>query len=359
MFAPGSSRSLPPLLPYRFTFLAVLLVAQLSSFTGRASASEGWGIVVDPKGAVSFTDLPSETVWKILPGSREKIAIDKHTRALVLGADGKLYGSEPAPEAAVWAIDREGSLSYVVPPSTNLPMDLEAFTLDAQGAIYSTSAGSGTVVLQKRGPGGRIETVAGGGRGHADGKGSAARFQGIDGMAWGPDGRLYVADGPYVRTVTVDGTVATLGGGAMTKTEGDTEGDEDLLGLAVAADGTVYAAAYGERRVIVIPPGGRARTLVRTGRFWSPAGVAAAGGDLYLLEHLGGPLAFAADLEVGPYARVRKLSPAGGNPTVLTTLWGGNTVAGAGGLTLLLLVGFFLLRRKRRDRYGAGRRIRL
>jgi sugar lactone lactonase YvrE len=356
---PPRERSPPPLVPYRSFLLALLLVAQFLGFTGRASGQdEGWGLVVDRQGDVFFTDVPSGTVWKITPrGDREKVAIDKHSRALVLGEDGRLYGTEPAPLAALWTVDREGGLSYVLSPNTNLPLDLQSFTLDRQGALYSASQGSGTVLLQRRTPAGKIETVAGGGRGHADGRGAAARFSEIDGMVWGPGGQLYVADGPYVRTVDGDGAVKTLGGGPVT----EEKWEEDLLGLAVAPDGTVYAADFGRRRVLQIPPGGKARTLLKAGRYWSPAGVALAGNELYLLEHPGGLWSMVGDLGVGPYARVRRLplNAPRGQADVLATLWGRNTIAGLGGLAAVLLLLTLLWRRRRRSRFGSGRRLRL
>lgn len=348
-------RSPQSLVTRRTVVLAVVILAQFPGLGDPASGEEGWGIVVDPRGAVAFTDVPEGAVWRIRPGGEpEKVALDKHTRALVLGGDSHLYGTEPAPEAAVWRVDPDGSLSYVVPPSTNLPMDLQAFTLDGQGAIYSTSEGSGTVLLQKRGPDGKVETLAGGGRGYADGQGSAARFTGIDGMAWGPGGLLYVADGPYVRTVAPDGTVKTLGKGPLT----ELAWEEDLLGLAVAADGTVYAADYGGRRVLRVAPSGEARTLYRGGRYWSPTGVAVAGEDVYVLEQPRKPLAALADAGIGPYLRVLRRTP-GREPVLLARLWGRNTVVaisvGVAFLVLLILI----WRRRRRSRYGSSRRLRL
>jgi sugar lactone lactonase YvrE len=351
----SAARSPQSLVTRRIAVLAVLILAQSLGLTGRASGQEGWGLVVDPKGAVAFTDVPEGAVWRIRPGGEpEKIALDKHTRALVLAADGHLYGTEPAPEAAVWRVDPEGSLSYVLPPSTNLPMDLQAFTVDGQGALYSTSEGSGTVLLQKREPDGKVETLAGGGRGHADGKGSAARFTGIDGMAWGPGGLLYVADGPYVRTVAPDGTVKTLGKGPLT----EPAWEEDLLGLAVAPDGTVYAADYGGRRLLRMAPSDKARTLLEGGRYWSPTGVAVAGEDIYVLEQPRKPLTALADAGVGPYLRVLRVVP-GREPVILARLWGRNTVAAAATAAALLVILVLFWRRRRRSRYGSSRRIRL
>lgn len=339
---------------YRRSILfVVLFLAQFLGPFDRASGQGGWGIVVDPQGAVSFTDLPAGTVWRIPPGGEPaKIALGKSSRALVLGEGGRLYGAEPAPLAALWAVDRDGTLSYLIPPGTNLPMDLWTFTLDSQGALYSVTSGTGTVLLQKRTPAGKIETLAGGGRGHADGRGNAARFQEIDGMAWGPDNLLYLADGPYIRTVSPDGTVKTPGGRPVTDEE-----DGDLLGIAVAPDGTVYTADYGRRRALRVSPGGEARTVLEAGRLWSPTGVAVAGGDLYVLEQLRGTLAFLGDLGIGPYLQVRRI-PAQGAPVVLARFWGGNTIAGLGVLAAVLLLLVLLLRRRRRTRYGS-RRIRL
>jgi len=337
----------------RSTLLVVFFLAQCPSLASHASGQVGWGIVVDPQGTVSFTDMPEGAVWRIPPGGEPaKVALDKNSRALVLGEGGRLYGAEPAPLAALWAVDRDGTLSYLIPPGSNLPMDFRTFTLDSQGALYSVTSGTGTVLLQKRTPAGKIENLAGGGRGHADGRGNAARFQEIDGMAWGPDGLLYLADGPSIRTVSPDGSVETLGDRSVTDGE-----KGDLLGLTVAPDGTVYAADYGRRRALRISPGGEAQTVLEAGRLWAPTGVAVAGGDLYVLEQLRSPLAFLGDLGVGPYLQVRRV-PAQGPPVVLARFWGGNTIAGLGVLAAVLLLLVLLLRRRRRTRYGS-RRIRL
>ncbi len=79
-------------------------------------------------------------------------------------------------------------------------------------------------------------------------------------------------------------------------------------------DGNVYAADYGNRRVVRVTPEGVATTVYRSPRFWSPSGVAVAAGprDLFILED--GHYAAIA----GRAPRVRKVSADGSVTTVAT-----------------------------------------
>jgi len=218
--------------------------------------------------------------------------------------------------------------------------------MDATGNIYSVNAWNAeapTIVLLKRSPQGEVATLAGSTVGHADGTGSEVKFLGIDGMAWGPDGVLYVADGPYVRRVGQDGTVITLSAGPIT----ERQWDEDLLGIAIDANADVYAADYANRRIRKITADGAVSTLLRTGFLWAPTGVAMAPDGLYVLEHLRMPLAILGDLAVGPYLRVRKVSREG-EVTELARIWGRRSVAVSA--VLVAILGSIVLRQIRARR---------
>jgi hypothetical protein len=72
-------------------------------------------------------------------------------------------------------------------------------------------------LLLKRSPEGRVGVLAGSTVGHRDGAGRNARFTGIYGLVWGPDGLLYVSDHDAVRKVTRDGVVTTLTRGLVAR----------------------------------------------------------------------------------------------------------------------------------------------
>ena len=88
-----------------------------------------------------------------------------------------------------------------------------------------------------------------------------------------------------------------------------------LRGIAVAADGTIYAAANGCRSVVAIPAKGAIRTILKADPPWSPTGVALFANDLYVLEYLH----TAGDDRKAWIPRVRKIS-AGGSVTTITTV---------------------------------------
>ena len=88
-----------------------------------------------------------------------------------------------------------------------------------------------------------------------------------------------------------------------------------LRGLATAADGTIYAAANGWRTVLALPTQGPARTVLTAERPWSPVGVAAARGEIYVLEYLH----TSGDDRKEWTPRVRKIA-AGGTITKLATV---------------------------------------
>jgi sugar lactone lactonase YvrE len=296
-----------------------------------AFAHEGWGIVVDAHGHIYFSDIPTNTIWRITrDGQLEAFLRNKHSHALVLGDDGSIYGTQEhhaAGTGSVWRIAPDGSFSTVFTPASDFPLNLHPFIINRDGNFYSTNSISfpnqrDNVTLLKATPAGVVTILAGSTRGYRDGRGSDAQFSGIDGMAWAADGSLYVTDGVYARRVTMDGVVTTLGTGALTSPSFG----EDLMGLAASSSGHVYVADYGQRRVLQLMPDGHTRTVVATGMIWSPTGITLVGDDLFLLEHLRMPLVVLGNLEIGAYARVRKVSPDGTVVTV-ATVWGRHTIA--------------------------------
>ncbi len=339
-----------------FGAIILAIVAECCLFSDTALAHEGWGIVVDRQGQIYFSDIPTNTIWRITrEGKPEGFISNKHSHALVLGEDGSIYGTQEHHAAAVgsvWRIAPDGSFSDVFTPTSNFPLNLHPFTIDRDGNIYSTNSisfpnQSEKTTLLKAARDGEVTILAGGIRGYRGGRGSEAQFSGIDGMAWATDGSLYVTDGVYVRRVAMDGTTATLGRGALTSQSYG----EDLMGLAVSPGGSVYVADYSQRRVFELMPDGNTRTILETGLFWSPTGVTNVGEDLYLLEHLRMPLVILGDIGIGAYARISKIS-ADGTVERIATVWGRNTLTSS--IVLLAIGALFIftcrVRRRRNMR---------
>lgn len=336
-----------------YTVIILAFFAQCLFWAENVRAHEGWGIVVDRQGQTYFGDIPTNTIWIIgRDGKLEAFLSNKHSHALVLGEDGSIYGTQEHHAAAigsVWRIAPDGSFSNVFTPAADFPLNLHPFIIDRDGNIYSTNSisfpnQSDKMTLIKATRDGDVTILAGGVRGFRDGRGGEAQFSGIDGMAWANDGSLYVTDGVYVRRVAMDGTVTTLGGGALTSQSYG----EDLMGLAVSRSGSVYVADYSQRRVFELMPDGSTRTIMETGLFWSPTGVTFVGEDLYILEHLRMPLVILGDIGIGAYARVRKISP-DGRVERIATVWGRNTLTSS---IVLLAIGalFVFIWRFRRRR---------
>lgn len=348
--------------PRLYVAIILAIVAECCLLSDTAVAHEGWGIVSDRQGQIYFSDIPTNTIWRITrEGKLESFLSNKHSHALVFDDQGSVYGTQEHHALAVgsvWRIAPDGSFANVFTPAPDFPLNLHPFIIDRDGNIYSTNSisfpnQSGKVMLLRSTPDGNVTVLAGSARGYRDGRGSEAQFSGIDGMAWAADGSLYVTDGVYVRRVTMDGVVTTLGKGPLTTPSYG----EDLMGLAVSPSGSVYVADYSRRRVIQLLPDGNIRTILETGLFWSPTGINIVGEDLYVLEHLRMPLVILGDVGFGAYARVRKISPDG---TVITiaTVWGRNTWTFAIGLlaigALVILVWRFWRRRRIRRSHRAA-----
>lgn len=138
----------------------------------------------------------------------------------------------------------------------------------------------------------RARLLAGDGRdGVKDGPAAASRFSDPYGVAIGPRGAIYVADGGdanRIRLIQPDGTVSTLAGGS--------EGFEDGVGTAAAFhtpsaialghDGSLYVADTGNHAIRKVDPAGAVTTLAgdgtpgyldgagRAARFNGPIGIA-------------------------------------------------------------------------------------
>lgn len=123
---------------------------------------------------------------------------------------------------------------------------VRGMTHDTAGNLWITD----NSLIRRIAPDGTVTTVAGGaGGGFADGTGTAALFSGPGGIAYGPDGDLYVSDqnNNRVRRVTTAGVVTTYATGLIAP-----------FGIAVAANNDVYVAEAQGNRVTRIVRNGNA-----------------------------------------------------------------------------------------------------
>lgn len=153
-----------------------------------------------------------------------------------------------------------------------------AIVVDAQGSIYV--ADSGNFRIRKIDSDGVITTFAGGSQPGVGGDGGPARdaqFTEPAGLALGPDGSLFVVDGPVhrVRVIGPDGVIRVFAGHGVDGSGGDGgRAAEAELGFpqraAISADGSVLVSQLHAGVVRRIGPDGLIDTLAGSGQSGAP-----------------------------------------------------------------------------------------
>lgn len=350
---------------HKFVLTVIAVIGTWVSLSATAQAHPASGIVLDRAGNVYFSDL--ETIWKIDTNGKLSVfragVSGRHVHELAIDGQDNIYGADLSYESQkfisnIWKMTPQATFQYLLEPTDKPPRSLSIWR-DREGNSYWIDQNNHTktqTLLLRRAPNGEVTTLAGSAYGHADGKGSAARFSSVGGVAFGPDGSLYLADGASVRKVGMDGTVVTLAKGLDARTKEDKPtlfggSYGDLAGVAVDSAGNVYVADAGNRRLLKINHDGKVDVLLRTDPPYFPNGVVAGrDGDIYVLE-VGFTLPGSWS---GP--RVRKLA-ADGKSTILATVGaesdGANlkaTVARTAGASAESFLSFFLV--GERIKYG-------
>lgn len=231
-----------------------------------AAARFSWptGITADALGNLSVVDGANHTIRKISPAGVVT------TLAGMPGISGSDDGAGPAAR-------------FYYP---------SGITMDVAGNLYV--ADESNQAIRKITPEGAVTTFAGQlpPYGSADGKGSAARFNGPQGVAVDAAGNVYVADtsSQTIRKITSVGTVTTLAGtpGVYGSTDGigATARFNYPVGITLDATGNIYVVEAGNNGVRKITQGGVVTTVAGTAGTLIPTGIAAdPSGNLYITDY--------------------------------------------------------------------------
>jgi sugar lactone lactonase YvrE len=297
----------------KFLPVSFLVIAQFSLANFSASAHPGSGIVVDEQGNVYFTHS-GRGCGKIDPqGKLTYIHESRGGHWMCLDPKGTFSRTQPkyferitSPGTKPALIFADGGSPIAVLPDGNLYY-----------ASNDESMAPGGLQVTRQSTSGEISIFP------PDGKKTTEKL-GITGLAPGPDGSLYIASPSAISKLKPDGTFTILAHLIELKDCDVDYPDHNpqsplalpcLRGLAVAQDGTVFAAAGACHAVVKISPDGKkVETILKVERPWSPTGVALHRGDVYILEYTnanGSP-------EEGWLPRVRKLAPNGKVTTLMT-----------------------------------------
>jgi sugar lactone lactonase YvrE len=251
------------------------------------------GIVTATDGTVYFIDSFHKTVWRVNPSGRMTAFVTgRNGKSLQIDVEGNIYGThdEGRGRISFWRADPAGTVIEI--GRTTAPQVGHAFVLDGGGELIGImGASKRTGVRIWRAHDDQRQLLAGGDWGFRDGVGPYAQFFPIGGMTLTHDGELYVTSGPSVRKIDRNGAVSTIARGDKLSARSTLlqrifgEVHAHLTGISVDGDGTIYVANPGRDAVVRIDGGGRT-TEVMTGDIgWSPTGVSASNGVLYVLEY--------------------------------------------------------------------------
>jgi arabinan endo-1,5-alpha-L-arabinosidase len=280
-------------------------VSTVAGQAGASGSTDGSGpaarfnypadVTADSGGTIYVADTANHTIRKISPA----------------GAVTTLAGQAGSSGSA----DGTGSAARFNHPAGT--------AVDGAGNVYVADTDNATI--RKITPAGVVSTMAGtaGARGSADGTGSAARFNGPSGIAADTAGNLYVADtlNHTIRSVTPAGAVSVLAGTAGVNGSADGTGSaarfQGPQGLALDGAGNLYVTDTNNDtiRKVVLSSGvvgtvagqagvsGSADGTGSQAQFFFPSGVAiGAAGNL-----------FVADTD---NSTIREVTPSGGVATI-------------------------------------------
>jgi sugar lactone lactonase YvrE len=334
-----------------------------------AVAHTGFGMAVDRQGRVIFLDSSRGHVWRIEPdGKLTALASGIHADNLVQDFEGNLYAQNV--NQTLWKIAPDGSVTQVNLPARAAEAGRvgsldELLAIDRDGNFYVSDGNEfyrRSPQILKIAPQGEIVLFVGSEPGHADGRGNEARFSHIRSAAWGPDGALYVTDGPRVRRITLDGQVTTVAGtlqprpadtptalenGPWLRNENPTKFGR-LLGIAVDDQGNIFVADSDNFRICRIARDGTLTTIHRTRLPLKPAGVIASRGNVYVMDLMFVPMPGSLATWFDTH-RIRRISPDGSATTIATVGEGGGYVVGAVFAGIIFSV-WWLRRRRRANR---------
>jgi sugar lactone lactonase YvrE len=224
---------------------------------------------------------------------------------------------KPGPSATVRRIDTAGVVSTLAGRASDLsgsPDGIGAAArfespsgigADRDGTMYVADTTANTI--RKITASGQVTTLAGktGVRGHSDGLGAAALFDGPSGIALDGSGTLYVTDSvsSVIRKITRDGFVSTLAGTAGVRGSVDGMGTAAQFstptGIAIDGNGYLFVTDGWANNIRKVTPAGEVTTVAnKTGqrgsmngpadqaRFVVPTGIAIDhAGNLYVCDY--------------------------------------------------------------------------
>jgi len=225
--------------------------------------------------------LPSTAIAYSGPALRVPNLAPLH---LYMGTDGSLYVSSLDTDI-IHKINKDGAVTPVAGNGQT------GFSGDGGPATAAQLNGPGSVAVDKNGtiyipdtsnnrirkvtPDGIISTIAGTGTAGFSGDGgpaTAAEINGVEGMAVGPDGSLYLADyeNQRIRKIAPNGNITTIAGTGTkgytgTPTPAVSAQLNDPNSIAVADDGTIYIGNLGSDTVQKIDKTGILSTVAGNG----------------------------------------------------------------------------------------------
>lgn len=274
-----------------------------------ATFNNPYGVVVDSRRNVYVTDQENHLIRKInsagivttfagsgIQGSTNGtgtaasfsfptgIAIDANNNLYVSESPGRIRKISSAGVVTTLA----GSTIPGYADATGINAQFEypsGLAVDAFGNVYVCDGGNHRI--RKVTPAGIVTTYAGSGGtgngngGYSDSTSLNAQFNLPQGLSIDRTGNLYVADlgNSAIRKISINGQVTTLAG---TDTFGFADGTGNAArfdfpyGTAVDANGNVFVADYGNRRIRKITESGVVSTIAGTGTFGSDNGLGSA-----------------------------------------------------------------------------------
>jgi sugar lactone lactonase YvrE len=197
---------------------------------------------------------------------------------LVRGPDGNLYAADSG-DTVIRRIAADGSTSTYAgvqqgvfhigqdgPSATAKFQQPAGLAFGPDGSLY---VADNSAIRKISADGSTVSVFAGSNTayGHADGDSATARFWGATALRFGPDGSLYVTDngyshGSWIRKVGPDGTVSTLAGSAIPGTADGAGAAAAFLGPhALAFDGAGNLFVGDEFAIREVTPDGTVTTF--------------------------------------------------------------------------------------------------